>query len=504
MTASVIQGTKGRNTGVGSIASTAITTSAGSALIAAAIWDTGTFSSIVDSKSNTWTQIGLELTGLGGGSNRARIYYSELDAAKVGASHTVTVAQTSTSAMTLVVIEVGGGTIPGIFDKQAGKTDNLSPFASGATVTTTQAIELIVSALFGTSGSNPATHALAASSTPTSGWAVTAAAEETNGVSFYTGGLANVRVTSTGTYEGSWTETGGADSAVWTATFKEGVAAAASADPSRVQPLLMTLGRQGGRIAKPWAGQSFLPSPAPYVPPTPPTISPLLTRFERRLGRQQMGRILPTESSPRQAYVLNAEVGSYVVTGQAATVRATRLLNASPGSYVVTGQAASLRAARLLNASPGVYVVTGQAASALAARLLNATAGSYAVTGQAATLLRAALLGATPGVYVVSGANALLTQAGGGGPIPVPDQFAVLIPGTDPGAAPRVGNLSQLSDRDFQALAYLSTLDPYLDDVEQFISQVEQDGDEYDDLTSDDFYDSDLSGKVQWRKPRRQ
>lgn len=223
MTISVLQGTKGRTASAGSIASSGITTSAGSALVALAIWDTGTFSSLVDSKSNSWTQIGAEITDFSGlgSTSRARLYSSELST--VGASHTVTVAQTGTSAMTILVVEVAGGTIPGIFDKQAGARDTTSPYAGGATATTAQAIELLIGAFAGISGSNPATHAVHSSSTPTSGWSITAAAEETNGASFYTGAMANQRVTSTGAYQCAWTETGGGGSGPWTATFKEAI-----------------------------------------------------------------------------------------------------------------------------------------------------------------------------------------------------------------------------------------------------------------------------------------
>jgi hypothetical protein len=224
VTINVIQGTKGRSASTSSQASTGITTSSGSGFIVLALWSGGAFSSLVDSKSNTWNLIGSEIS-FAGASGHARAYYSELDAAKVGASHTVTISQGGTGAMSIFVIEVGGGTIPSIFDKQASTTDSTSPYASGATASTTQAIELIVGALGGNSGSNPATHAIDSSSTPTSGWAITSAAEETNGTSFWSGGLASVRVTSTGTYNGAWTESGASsDLAIFTATFKEAAA----------------------------------------------------------------------------------------------------------------------------------------------------------------------------------------------------------------------------------------------------------------------------------------
>lgn len=222
MAIAVSQGAKGRAAGVGNIASGAITTAAGSTLVTVFVWDTGTFSSLVDSKSNSWTQIGTELTF--GTSGRARAYFSALTS--TGASHTVTITQSSTSSMAIFVIEVTGEAASP-FDKSANVVDATSPFASGLTAATTQAAELITGLFIGNSGSNPATHAISATSTPTAGWAITVAAEETNGASFYTGAIASVVVAATAQYQSAWTETGASSGAVWTATFLEAAGGAA-------------------------------------------------------------------------------------------------------------------------------------------------------------------------------------------------------------------------------------------------------------------------------------
>jgi hypothetical protein len=169
---------------------------------------------------------GDESTEITFGTNgKARAYFSVLTT--TGASHTVTAAQNNTSAMSIFVVEMTGETATP-FDKSANVKDTASPFGSGVTATTTQANELIVGLLIGQTGSNPGTHAIDSSSTPTSGWSITAAAEELDGTSFFTGAIASVRVTATGAYQGVWTESGSAEGEVFTATFKEAAAGSAA------------------------------------------------------------------------------------------------------------------------------------------------------------------------------------------------------------------------------------------------------------------------------------
>lgn len=195
---------------------TVTTAASGSTFLIGAIIDGGSFSAtpVQDSKSNTYTQIGSELTL---GSARCRVYYCENGTG--GSSHTATATQTGSNGTSVFFAEVTGGLTSGILDKTASTTDSPSPFSSGLTATTTQANELLVSFLFGNSGSNPATHA-SSGATPSTGWTIHQ--EVTDGNNYWTGLVGSAVVSSTGQYEGSWTESGASSAVVFTITLKEG------------------------------------------------------------------------------------------------------------------------------------------------------------------------------------------------------------------------------------------------------------------------------------------
>lgn len=112
------------------------------------------------------------------------------------------------------------------------------------------------------------------------------------------------------------------------------------------------------------------------------------------------------------AYEINAEPGSYAVTGSAATLLHHRLLSADPGSYAVTGAEAILARGRFLVADPGAYAVTGAEATLIytpaGAYELTCEAGTYAITGADAMLLVGRALSADPGAYSVTGTDAAL------------------------------------------------------------------------------------------------
>ena len=83
------------------------------------------------------------------------------------------------------------------------------------------------------------------------------------------------------------------------------------------------------------------------------------------------------------------------------------------GSYVYTGQAATLTLARKLSLAAGAYVYTGQAATLAVARKLALDAGAYTYTGQDATLTYVAggvdyTLECEPGAYLYTGQDAIL------------------------------------------------------------------------------------------------
>ena len=110
---------------------------------------------------------------------------------------------------------------------------------------------------------------------------------------------------------------------------------------------------------------------------------------------------------------LVADVGSYVLTGQAATFRVT--FTAEVGSYTITGNAATFTAS--MPAEAGSYALTGQ--DAVFKTTFAAAAGSYDITGSAAVF--ATTFQAAAGAYTITGVAAYLSSEflGGGGEIVV-------------------------------------------------------------------------------------
>lgn len=207
---------KGRNASATSVASAGVATQAtGSTFVVGVIWATGaSFTSFVDNKSNTYTQIGVDREVTAADGTHCRWYRCENGAG--GAGHTATLTISAAVALSVFFLEITGAATAS-FDQQNSQTDAASPFTS-ASITTTQAAEMLVSYIVGNSGSNPATNA------ESTGFTIQAGAEETNGASFWTGCIATRIVAATGTYNSSFTETGSTSAAVFIASFKESLA----------------------------------------------------------------------------------------------------------------------------------------------------------------------------------------------------------------------------------------------------------------------------------------
>jgi hypothetical protein len=148
-------------------------------------------------------------------------------------------------------------------------------------------------------------------------------------------------------------------------------------------------------------------------------------------------RIFYGVESAAAAYEIDAQPGSFAVTGSAAGLVAARvvaatagsyaltgsdaglvygviyLLDAQPASFTVNGVAAGLVAARVLSATPATFAVTGSQAGLVADRVLSGDPGSYTVTGSQAGLVASRVLSGDPGSYVVTGALAGLIPPGG-------------------------------------------------------------------------------------------
>lgn len=213
MAIAVGQTTKGRSGSAATIATTGVATAAsGSTFVIGVAWSGApTFTSLVDSKSNTYTQLGaLELDPDGGGS-KSRYYYCQNGTG--GAAHTATLTISGANSLEILFLEITGAATAS-FDLGNGNQDTATPYTSPS-ILTTQAAEMLVALWFGNSGSNPATHA------ESTGFTVQAGAEETNGASFWTGCLATRIVASTASYNASFTETGSSRGVVYIAGFKE-------------------------------------------------------------------------------------------------------------------------------------------------------------------------------------------------------------------------------------------------------------------------------------------
>lgn len=107
---------------------------------------------------------------------------------------------------------------------------------------------------------------------------------------------------------------------------------------------------------------------------------------------------------------LNAEAGSYAVTGAAADLLRGFSLDAEAGTYTLTGASATLveLAVTKLFAEAGSYGVTGSDAGFIRAILFDAEVGAYELSGEDAELVRSLLLEGGAGSYSVAGQDATL------------------------------------------------------------------------------------------------
>lgn len=93
-----------------------------------------------------------------------------------------------------------------------------------------------------------------------------------------------------------------------------------------------------------------------------------------------------TPASGGVTYTLAAAKGTFVTTGNAAPLVASRKMAAAGTSFTTSVFSASLRAARRCQAATGVFNTTGYAAGLKAARVLTAASGIFVTTGRPATL----------------------------------------------------------------------------------------------------------------------
>lgn len=212
----VAQSTK--KSGSGSITTDALTTQASGSvfIVAAAAQAGGINNAISDSKSNSYGSPILDIeNGVGMG---VKLWYCENGTG--GSGHTVT--NTSIVDGTLYFLELTGMLTSGALDQSAQNTDGSSPYDSSS-ITTTQAIETIIG-MVGDSGG-----------TFTAGNSFTKIQEETDSGLYWPSCLVARDVTSTGSYNTTFTSTDGSAKALLIASFK----AAGGGGPAPSRNLLL-------------------------------------------------------------------------------------------------------------------------------------------------------------------------------------------------------------------------------------------------------------------------
>ena len=103
------------------------------------------------------------------------------------------------------------------------------------------------------------------------------------------------------------------------------------------------------------------------------------------------------------AYTLNADSGSYAISGTAATLLKNSIVDAVSGAYVISGTDATLLRNKVLPGDSGAYLIAGTDATivytpATGAYTLDADSGAYSIAGTDATFVYTSNAGAGGGV----------------------------------------------------------------------------------------------------------
>jgi len=114
----------------------------------------------------------------------------------------------------------------------------------------------------------------------------------------------------------------------------------------------------------------------------------------------------PLSSAPLASQVrtsVEGNYGTYISTGQDASVYHNRSAILNAGAYFLTGQDSSIFKSKTIAASFGSYATVGQDALLLRTKVVLATYGTYTVLGQAAGVNRSKILLADYGTYITTG-----------------------------------------------------------------------------------------------------
>jgi hypothetical protein len=132
----------------------------------------------------------------------------------------------------------------------------------------------------------------------------------------------------------------------------------------------------------------------------------------RNLGAGQ-GSFLLTGDAATLGYgrTLSAADGSFSLSGESAGLGYGRTLIAADGTFTLSGEAVGFPVAKVFPAALGLYALNGESAGLSAGRHLGAGAGLFALTGELATFASGKGVAAATGVFALAGGAAIGTAA---------------------------------------------------------------------------------------------
>jgi len=110
--------------------------------------------------------------------------------------------------------------------------------------------------------------------------------------------------------------------------------------------------------------------------------------------------------------IINAESGTFTLTGQDAGLLADRNIIAESGNFSLSGQDAELLTNRLIQADSGTFILSGQEALLLANRIIDAESGSFNLSGQDIEFILERTINAESGIFSLIGNDANLIYSG--------------------------------------------------------------------------------------------
>jgi hypothetical protein len=213
---------KAQSASTAALTTVAITTAAsGSSFLVFPVYVTGNLAAstpITDSKGNTYTAIGTEITN-GGIGISCRPYLCTNGTG--GAGHTFTMANAGTSIASMMAVEITGGLTASLLDQYVASVVSSGPPYNQPVTTSAQADELVLA--LGISNSSAATVNY------TVGGSFTKQQEQTDGATVVSMCLASRVVSATGSYDPAWNPSAGTTVTAITLSLKAAAAGGSTA-----------------------------------------------------------------------------------------------------------------------------------------------------------------------------------------------------------------------------------------------------------------------------------